>query len=171
MPGPRREPTEIKRRKGNPGQRPLPDASQVVAMAAYDEPPPPPRHLSEPGRDVWVSVFEGPARNWIGESDLPALQTWCELTDDYVLLRQRLYAAQRTTDPVPFEKGMTVWRARQHVMAMQVQLLRLSREFGFTPSGRAELGVAEVRMAEGAVRLSQASQSDGRDFSRVTVEV
>jgi len=164
-PGPPRKPTELKRKLGNPGQKPLPAKADVVALPMIAEMPDPPRSLGSAGREAWANIWNGPARLWLSLSDVMALQLWCEMVDDYTLLRTRLYKAM--TDP-DHQSATPTWRLRKQVMELGKELLVRAGEFGLTPAARASLGVAEVRIEEGRARLADVNPDDhAASFARV----
>ena len=138
-----RKPNEVKRRLGNPGMRPLPDETNVVGLVpvAAAGPPEPLARLGPAGRRMWDQVSEA-ASYWLAASDLPLLQMLAETQDDYTVWRLR---SLRDPDN---------WRAAKRVDELRGRLLTFAVELGLSPTARARLGVAEVRMHEGIARLT-----------------
>lgn len=139
--GPSKEPAEKQRKKGNPGKRPLPDLADVVALAPASNRTPQ-RPLGPAGQAAWNETWEE-AGDWIANSDRGVLQLYAEAVDDYSLLRARLLDTlqQNANDP-------TIWRIRKQVFDARNQVRQLATDLGLSPSARAVLGVAEVRISQ-----------------------
>jgi hypothetical protein len=73
------KPTEIKRKLGNPGRRPLPDCSVVQYLEPIVSVPEPARPLLRYGREFWDKVW-GTGLSWISvNTDAELLLMTCEL--------------------------------------------------------------------------------------------
>jgi phage terminase small subunit len=143
MPRPKK-PTEQKRRLGNPGHRPLPNKSAVVQLAPMEETPEPSRPLGEAGLTAWVSAWRE-AGAWLAPPDADVVLMYAEAVDDYVQLQDSLH--RRGFD------GVTMWRERKQMMDLAKQVVRLAGDLGLSAAARAQLGVAELRVADGPANL------------------
>ena len=131
MPNPRK-PNEIKRKTGNPGKRPLPQAMNVVALPMAQEPPEPPRPLGPEGMKLWIRVWEA-GRAWISaNSDVEHVLIMCETMDERSQLRLNVL---RGAD----------WRDRVALRSIDSQLTSMLSALGFNPIDRSRLGIAEVQ--------------------------
>lgn len=145
MPRPRK-PTEQKRRTGNPGKRPLPDPDNVVQLAPVGEIPAPHRPLQEPGMAAWVHASQE-AGAWLAPSDVVTVLMYAEAVDDYTQLRDSLH--RQGFDDV------TMWRQRKQVIDFGNRVTRLAASLGLSPAARAQLRVAEVRIADSGPGLME----------------
>jgi phage terminase small subunit len=131
MPNPRK-PNEIKRKTGNPGKRPLPQAMNVIALPMAQEPPEPPRPLGPEGMKLWIRVWEA-GRAWISaNSDVEHVLIMCETMDERSQLRLNVL---RGAD----------WRDRVALRSIDSQLTSMLSALGFNPIDRSRLGIAEVQ--------------------------
>ena len=151
-PGRKTQPTELKRRRGNPGKRKLPDEDQVTALApaAVGGIPTPIRPLGNAGTAEWNLVWRE-AFAWLSGSDLLAVQRYCEAVDDYVIIRSRMLEAQA-------DERMTetqLWRLRKQVNDMSKLCDDLGSVLGLGRSYRSDIGVAKVPIAEGVANLME----------------
>ncbi len=117
--GPKPKPTEIKRRTGNPGRRPLPKPGALASVPAIE------RGARE------LTVTEAMERvlaagYWLAESDAPMVALFRDAAEDYAELRS-----------LPGVSPKEVREARTEVM-------RLAGVLGFDPTSRGALGLAEV---------------------------
>jgi phage terminase small subunit len=159
--GPKPKPTEQKRKLGNPGKRSLPALDQVEPLPPAI-PREPLRPLAAAGMEEWHRVWAA-AQFWLAEPDVAAVQVYCEAMDDYVLWRNEMLGAM-ADDDVP---TVAQWRLRKQVLDARVQVDRWSAILGVTPASRAELGVAEVRIAEGVANM----MDRGDDLTPRTIDV
>jgi phage terminase small subunit len=131
MPNPPK-PNEIKRKTGNPGKRPLPQAMNIVALPMAQEPPEPPRPLGPEGMKLWIRVWEA-GRAWISaNSDVEHVLIMCETMDERSQLRLNVL---RGAD----------WRDRVALRSIDSQLTSMLSALGFNPIDRSRLGIAEVQ--------------------------
>ena len=87
-PGRPPKPTEVKRRNGNPGCRPLPDVSTVSVLPMATQPPEPPAELGVEGRRLWDRCWDA-AITWLSPiSDVDAVVQVCHLVDDVAQARR-----------------------------------------------------------------------------------
>ena len=126
------KPTEIKRKLGNPGRRPLPDTSVVQYLEPIVSVPDPARPLLKYGREFWDKVW-GSGLSWISaNTDAELLLMTCELVDERWNLRVRV---MQSND----------WRERRALRELDDRIIRNLSLLGFTPADRSKLGVAEVK--------------------------
>jgi hypothetical protein len=126
------KPTEIKRKLGNPGRRPLPDAGIVQYLEPVVSVPDPARPLLKYGREFWDKVW-GSGLSWISaNTDAELLLMTCELVDERWNLRVRV---MQSND----------WRERRALREIDDRIIRNLSLLGFTPADRSKLGVAEVK--------------------------
>lgn len=126
------KPNEIKRRTGNPGKRPLPKQSNVIALPNATTPPEPPRPLGAEGRKLWQRVWDA-GSSWISQgSDLEHVAMLCEAMDERVALR------------VTVLRGGD-WRDRVALRQLDSQITSMLGALAFNPIERTRLGVAEVQ--------------------------
>lgn len=126
------KPTEIKRKLGNPGRRPLPETSVVQYLEQTVSVPDPARPLLKYGREFWDKVW-GSGLSWISaNTDAELLLMTCELVDERWNLRVRV---MQSND----------WRERRALRELDDRIIRNLSLLGFTPADRSKLGVAEVK--------------------------
>ena len=126
------KPTEIKRKLGNPGQRKLPDQSQVQLFDPVSSVPEPARPLLKYGREFWDKVWLN-GLQWISpNSDAEILLITCELIDERWNLRVKV-----------MQSGD--WRERRGLRDIDSRIISNLSLLGFTPADRSKLGVAEVK--------------------------
>jgi hypothetical protein len=114
-------PTERKRRTGNPGKRPLPATTELVAVDPVD----PDVLDSAPRATLERGLLAGAA--WLADSDSPTVFLARDALEFYADLRAN-----------PLSKPADVTAAGKWVQS-------LFSELGFTPGERARLGLAEVK--------------------------
>ena len=126
------KPTEIKRKLGNPGQRKLPNQSEIQMFEPIAYIPEPHRPLLKYGREFWDKVW-GSGLSWISpNTDAELLLMTCELVDERWNLRVRV---MQSND----------WRERRALRELVDRIIRNLSLLGFTPADRSKLGVAEVK--------------------------
>jgi len=126
------KPTEIKRKLGNPGQRKLPEQSQVQLFDPISKVPEPARPLLKYGREFWDKVWTN-GLQWISpNTDAEILLMTCELIDERWNLRVKV---MQTGD----------WRERRGLRDLDARIISNLSLMGFTPADRSKLGVAEVK--------------------------
>jgi len=126
------KPTEIKRKLGNPGQRRLPNQSEIQMFEPVVSVPEPPRPLLRYGREFWDKVWLN-GLQWISvNTDSELLLMTCELIDERWNLRVRV---MQSND----------WRERRALRELDSRLISNLSLMGFTPADRSKLGVAEVK--------------------------
>lgn len=135
------KPTERKRALGNPGHRQLP--SPVVALPRAIDLPEPIRPLAQFGRSMWDRTWQSGAV-WVSEqTDIELLQMVCEQIDERMQLRLEVLRNGNRDD-------------RRALRDLDKQIVSNLSYLGFTPTDRARLGVAEVRVQSTLETLRQA---------------
>jgi hypothetical protein len=128
------KPIEEKRRLGNPGRRPLPEAGALQILPGAAAIPEPSRPLLKPGRELWEKVWEQ-GLNWISpNTDSELLLMTCEMVDERWNLRVKVMQSDDN-------------KARRALRELDRQIISSLSLLGFTPSDRTKLGVAEVKAA------------------------
>ena len=126
------KPVEVKRKLGNPGQRRLPDQSQIQMFEPVVSIPEPYRPLLKYGREFWDKVWLN-GLQWISvNTDSELLLMTCELIDERWNLRVRV---MQSND----------WRERRALRELDSRIISNLSLMGFTPADRSKLGVAEVK--------------------------
>lgn len=142
--GPPPKPTELKRRLGNPGKRPLP--APIVALAPIVAAP---LTLAPESGDALIDrLLDGPASAWIGEPDRLVLlslvhDAWdrrAALAAD-IAAHGRTYRSESRVSGVQYHDRPEV-RQLEH---LEKQLTTWLSLLGLSPADRSRLGVAEVR--------------------------
>jgi len=137
MPNPPR-PLEEKRRLGNPGRRPLPEAVPMVE-GGYVEPQ---RPLEFAGMQLWRAAMTTGER-WIARnSDTQLLLMVCEQMD-------------RRTDLIAKIEETQEWRLYRALHDLEKMISTNLGLLGFTPADRTKMGVAEVKVASKLEQLME----------------
>jgi hypothetical protein len=127
------KPIEQKRILGNPGKRALPKSSEVFVLEQTADLPEPPRPLLKYGQELWDRVWSMGA-SWVSQkTDIELLVMTCEMIDERWNLRVKVMQ----NDDARMRRGL---RELDRQIVSNLSLL------GFTPSDRARLGVAEVKV-------------------------
>ncbi len=148
-PGPKKQPAEKQRRRGNPSHRALPDADTSLAPATTPgEIPEPIRPLGEAARAEWDTIWTM-AWTWLSGSDLLAVQRYCEAVDDYVIVRSSMLAAQADAAVGETQR----WRLRKHTRDATKLCDELAAVLGIGPAYRTNLDVGLVSVAESLAGL------------------
>lgn len=132
MPNPPK-PTEVKRRIGNPGNRPLPAVASVTALPAADGVPVPLRPLLNQGQRMWDRIWSEGAIWLSPHTDIELVQMLAETMDEREGLRGYVLS------------GEAEWRDRVALRSIDDQIKSMLSALGFTPVDRTRMGVAEVR--------------------------
>ncbi len=153
------KPTELKRKLGNPGKRPLPDIAETQILVNADTIPQPPAILGESGVAFWDRVWSlGDA--WISHrSDYDLVLLTAELIDERALLRQLLSDHAGESRLSTGSQGVGTSPLVGQLRAVEAQLLKQLSLLGLSPSDRSKLGVAEVRKASVLEELLERRQS------------
>ena len=127
------KPIELKRKLGNPGQRPLPDENETILIPAIDAIPEPHRQLFDAGLELWNRTWSM-GQLWISpKTDIELLLMTCEMLDERVRLRAFVW------------NNPDAWRERKALRELEKNITNSLSLLGFTPTDRSRLGVAEVK--------------------------
>lgn len=136
--GPRAKPTNLKMLQGNPGKRPLNDSEPQYSLS--EENAKPPAYLSAYAKKEWKRIVPLLQKNkLLTDADIPMLAAYCQAYSRFIesekLIRAHGFTA--VTD-----KGNVIQRPEVGISnkAME-EMLKFGREFGLTPSSRAQLHV------------------------------
>jgi phage terminase small subunit len=134
--GPPRTPREKTRALGNPGHRAGMDKDAPIVMPGQRTPPKPPRSLGKDGKQLWDRAWSL-AHTWLSpQTDLDLLLLTCEALDEREALRKLVMAG----DADRFDRGA--------LRALDKQIVDSLGSLGMTPTDRARLGVAEVKIED-----------------------
>lgn len=125
------KPTELKKRQGNPGKRPLPGGGELAVV--------PPAEIGaweKPARQVMSEVMAAGVA-WIATTDTPKAALLLEALEDYERLRS-----------TPGTPPKEIRDARKEISG-------LMSELGFDPTARARLGLAEVKAQAQVSKLEE----------------
>jgi P27 family predicted phage terminase small subunit len=143
VPGPPKQPLELKRKRGNPGKESLPAKVETAPLAPATGIPPVPITLQTAGRAVWERLWTA-GQAWLSpQTDLDILTRLCEYHDEREAVRAELAA---TGYLVPGSMGQD--RINPLVNALrdiESHMTKLEGLCGFNPSDRGRLGYAEVK--------------------------
>ena len=154
-PGRKSKPTELKRRAGNPGHRPLPEPLSIVPMLATS--PTPPERLGSVGSDLWALVWRD-GQEWLAPSDAPLVGLLCSAADER---EAWLEVVTREGPTFTTERGYSgIHPLISQVRAIGRDMVSMLSLLGFTPSDRARLGLAEVRRMTHLSELMQRRKAD-----------
>jgi hypothetical protein len=129
-------PRERARALGNPGHRVGYDKDAPVTLPGQREAPKPARVLKRDGKGLWERAWSL-AHTWLSpQTDIDLLLLTCEALDERAELRKAVLA-----DPADV-------RLRQALRSLEKQLLDSLGQLGFTPTDRARLGHAEVKIQD-----------------------
>jgi P27 family predicted phage terminase small subunit len=148
--GARREPTEKKRRRGAvirnaPSAIPVPEFALAVINEGHL--PEPPSHLGEFGQAYWLMFWEAGRRHLSEKHDAALVSKLCGAMEEVARIEawlgedvtHRFYETangQLVTHPLVKQKT-----------ELNAQITAWLSLLGFTPSDRARLGLAEIRVA------------------------
>jgi P27 family predicted phage terminase small subunit len=133
------KPTELKRKTGNPGKRPLPALASVTALQPATSLAP--AHLTEQSQQLWHKLRS--EAFWISNTDESNLQFLCEKLDR----RAEIIAKLQASDFVLYtDKNYAYANPLVGMLStIEVEITKLFSLLGLTPTDRTRLGVAEVR--------------------------
>ena len=133
------KPTEMKRKTGNPGKRPLPILATVTTLPQASEQAP--EHLSEKSQALWIKLRE--TAFWISNTDQSNLQLLCEKLDR----RDEFIEKLASSEFVLFtDKGYAYANPLVGMIStIETEITKLFSLLGLTPTDRTRLGVAEVK--------------------------
>lgn len=139
MPGPPPQPTERKRKLGNPGKQKLPDLADTYAIAPVTESVP--AHLGPIGADMYQRVTAGAV--WLAETDKPTLELLCEKLDRRAQMKDQLSRSEMVlfTDKAYAYPNPLVGM----LSTIETEIAKLFSALGLTPTDRTRMGLAEVK--------------------------
>ena len=159
MPDPTPKPVERKRRTGNPGKRPLPDASKSLKLAPLtsDGPPPPPAHLGPAGAWLWQLLTDF-AKHWLAPTDEALVRKLCEAEDR----RSKFIARLESDGEVLYtDKGYAYPHPAVGMLStLEAQMTKWYSLLGLSPADRTKLAIGEVQVQTTLDRLKQ-NRADG----------
>lgn len=156
------KPTELKRRLGNPGKRPLPAGTLALAVVPDPSEIEAPADASELLERVWSH-----AGSWIAKSDAAAL---VPLLADGWNRRQRLLELL-DSQGWSYQSGNRIYPRPEALMLAELekQITAWLSLLGLSPTDRSRLGVAEVKartkLEELAERRARRGGTGGRQPS------
>lgn len=134
-PGPLPKPTELKRREGNPGKRPLNENEPNFSTLGEVQPP---EHLDEVARKEWERIApELRANGLLTHADRALLAAYCQSYSSWVQLSKELEEHGRTivTPNGLVQTSPLVTQCRQEREAMA----KFASHFGFSPATRTRI--------------------------------
>lgn len=141
MPGPAPQPTELKRRRGNPGKRPLNarEPKPAVGLPSF------PDYLPDEARLLWDQLGSELVRNGVMTAlDGPALADLVEVE----LLNRRLSEEIKSAPPIVLVNEDGGDGKKNPLWALKLDYLRERRaqhqQFGLTPASRSKIIAAET---------------------------
>lgn len=134
------KPTYLKVLQGNPGKRALPKG-EIKPLTTLPEPP---EHLNEDGMREWQRIVgELNALNVLTGMDWQSLSIYCTAFQLWV---DAIRNVKDKGSMVLSSKGFPLQNPYLAVVNKQAEImLKMSSEFGFTPSARARMGMAADR--------------------------
>lgn len=148
--GAKAQPNEVKRARGNPGKRALPTPPSIdtaLANINVDGTPAVPEWCDEFGAQVWVLLWGAGRRHLSDDHDAVLMSLLVEKLQERRRIREWL------GDDVDRRwyttaNGQTVTHpAVKQIEQMDAQITGWLSMLGFSPSDRARLGLAEIRIA------------------------
>jgi P27 family predicted phage terminase small subunit len=157
------KPTEQKRKLGNPGHRPLPDAPtpEKGLPAAKGIPTPP--VLGIDGIRLWNQLWAA-GKTWLSpDADAHIVELLCQAQDEVQEIRRAIAIGE-----VPRFYKLPNGSFVSHPLVTQLQQLRSQSTawlaaLGFSPADRARLGLAEVRQSDALDELNARRASRMRE--------
>ena len=148
--GAKPQPTEVQRAKGNTAKKkmpPPPDNTTALANVEATEVPATPEWCDEYGAQLWGEVWQAGRRHMSDKHDAILVTLLVEKMQDRRKIRDWL-----GTDPnnrwYTTANGQTVSHPSvKQIEQMDAQITAWLSMLGFSPSDRARLGLAEVRVA------------------------
>ena len=152
MPGPPRQPTERKRKRGNPGHQKLPSKTAEVIPLHKGVDCDVPAQFGPAGSEMWATITEF-AATWLAESDRQLVLMCCEAADR----RAELMASIQDAGSVFYtDKGYAYANpAVGMLQSLEKQLTSWLSLLGLTPSDRSRLGLAEVKAQSKMAELEE----------------
>jgi hypothetical protein len=131
-----------------------PDAVTWVPQIIDRPPPEPSRPLGSAGSDLWRTIWE--AGSWLQPADEPMALLACEAIDDRQAFRGRALKEQ--------DHSSGWWRWARQARDAEKQAMMMLGDLGFSPSGRARLGLAVLGIEEGMRRIQEGRSAEAAEF-------
>ena len=143
------KPVEAQRALGNPGHRSIPAAPLPgEGIESNGTAPKVPATLQQPGTDLWFQTWEA-GRQWLApQADYTTIQLLCEAFDEYVSIRNQFLTGEAERIYVTSNGSYVTHPYIGQMKDLRVQMTSWLASLGFTPSDRARLGLAEVRVRD-----------------------
>lgn len=142
------KPLEVKRALGNPGQRPIPDAPGIGEGLTGVSGVPDAPYLDEAGLALWLHVWQA-GKSWLApESDRTIVTLLCQAQDEHEEIRQLISSGEVPRYYVTANGQMVTHPMVTQLGNLRTQMTGWLASLGFSPSDRARLGLAEVRVRD-----------------------
>lgn len=169
MKGRKPKPIEQRRKEGNAGKRPVPEALLVAGRPDLQELAEPPEHLPKMAKEFWTSTIVKLAEVGILDRvDVPVLEM---LASQYAMVR----GSQKVLDEDGYFVRGSVGQIRPHP-ALKIhndatdRFLKLAEHYALTPIARTRLGLAELHRRSLKKELEDAGLSGGASLRKVGEE-
>jgi P27 family predicted phage terminase small subunit len=140
--GPRSQPTSLRILRGNPGHRPLNEGEPQSPADAIE----PPSYLQGASLEKWHEVVKKlEDMSLMTNADVDTIARYCVMFERY---QKYLDQVRRGLDVLVMreESGrvryMQITPAATMLAKLDEQMLRVEREFGFTPASRSEINAS-----------------------------
>lgn len=146
-----RKTLEQRRLTGNAGKRALPPAptpGTALEVVAPGTIPDAPDSLGDVGRRLWYTLWQAGSQHLAPLADGPLVVKLCEQWEDAARLREWLGGDVERRWYVTAAGQIVSHPAVKQIEQINAQCTAWLSMLGFTPSDRARLGLAEVRVAD-----------------------
>ena len=168
-PGRPAKPVEVKRALGNPGQRPLPAAPTpefALEVVKLDDVPNPPSTLGIVGLATWDRIWSAGRRHLSDSQDRMLIERLCERMDLVAKLEAWLGEDVERRWYTTANGQVVTHPAVKQIDESDTKITTWLSMLGFSPSDRARLGLAEIRVAN---ELDEYRQRKARVVDSVAV--
>lgn len=142
------KPVEAHRLLGNPGHKQLPAAPGPGEGIDSNGTAPQPPILGTAGTELWFHTWQA-GRQWLApEADYTTVQLLCEAFDEYHEIRNKFATGEAERIYVSSNGSFVTHPYVSQMKELRVQMTSWLASLGFTPSDRARLGLAEVRVRD-----------------------
>lgn len=148
--GGKAQPVEMQRAKGNPSKKKLPPKPDTVTSLANIDPesvPAAPSWCDEYGSAVWTTLWQAGRRHLSEKHDALLISMLVERLQDRRALRDWLGDHPENRWYVTANGQMVTHPAVKQMEQIDAQVTGWLSMLGFSPSDRARLGLAEIRVA------------------------
>lgn len=158
------KPTEVHRRNGNPSKKALPAApvpATALEVVALDSVPAEPVGFDPVASAVWVQLWRAGRKHLSNDSDFVLMSLLCTKVAERTQLAAWL-AEDFSRRFYETANGQIVSHpAVKQIDQYDAQITSWLSMLGFSPSDRARLGLAEVRIADALDQFRQRKQASG----------